>query len=476
MEHMTNVCDLKNLEVFNRHLDDCIGGFKEGIEAMVPLLEKRIALGRKLAAHEGDIAKKLKSELQIKATAFTEIYDGKKKKCSKGHIPSCGFISFADQFEHYFGPISGKREKLKPKKVALKPQHSGWLIVDGHPKSKRQEFLLDTGATLTFLSPEFAARSMDHLDVVGRDSNIKVAIYRNKSLELRPFGRSFKPSLVSETGVVGMLEGTDESHDLVAILGAEFLFPQPWRVDHDDGAIYFDEDVEKILSGGNWSVEEVKTHQLSIGYALSVFVHVNGLEIPLLIDTGAAGSFLLNECAKDIPSLKISSSALQLEVTGLYEVGEARGVSYMLGTTTAMSNRVAVKYDYDGNTAMMMQLGLCGVVGTDILRQLDYMYDPGTLSLYVRPRDKPSMLRSRRPLGMAVAREDGEAVITEVGKEGFAAEAGIEKGDKIVSIDGKKAESWSIMEILELDFYEKDDFDIEVSRSGKAHKFTIKRD
>jgi membrane-associated protease RseP (regulator of RpoE activity) len=110
----------------------------------------------------------------------------------------------------------------------------------------------------------------------------------------------------------------------------------------------------------------------------------------------------------------------------------------------------------------------CGALGIDVLRHFDYIYDPNTLSLYVRKRENNPTFDEKFYLGADIKNKDDGALINSIEEGSLLANAGLKEGDLIVEIEGVKISSTlGILGLLNLLMSTENNVPIKYKRDGK---------
>lgn len=161
-------------------------------------------------------------------------------------------------------------------------------------------------------------------------------------------------------------------------------------------------------------------------------------EALFLVDMGSSGTLSIN-----------SSSVAKLGLQGrtdiqkmVYNVGGIGGsrTDYLFtlaGVKVGSLNISGVRADYSGNaTGSLADKRYDGLIGNELLERFDVIFDFAECKMWVRPNrnfDKPS----RYFFGVALTPQKDCWVVNGLVEGGKAEKAGVERGDRIVKINGK---------------------------------------
>lgn len=453
------------------------------VERLEPVIEMRHKIGEARLTSKGrKTIPVLEKGLSEAAKPILDTYSREEGNCEKtDDVQSCIYAEQFRLFMKFFGPVVPVFAGTEHSPVSIEMAHlkSGYLIAPVEPKRSGYEALLDTGAGGTILSVEISDIFKDGIRILTQNAEYGegAPIVTIKGMTFNLGGVKFEPTLGLVSPVVDFFEGSDERHKLVAILGADFLFHRSWEVDYDSSSLILEQDVEKeLLKDNRWSqVPLFPTVAGSLSYYMGIDISINGKTFQLLLDTGVDNTSLLEQCS--LPNAKSSGRSFAVTIEGLHERREFEGVHIKLGKYESSAD-INVSSESSVNAKALYKEGLCGLLGNDVLDRYNYMFDPKTFSLYIRPRDEKGIPRFRR-IGFVPNRtkqEGGQAafVITEIIPETPAEKAGLKPGDIIIEIDGMKSGSTSMLELMEISYQSKPEVQVSIIRNGETKKLTLK--
>lgn len=450
------------------------------IEQLGPAIEMRHRIGEAMTTPEGrKTIPAMEKGLSEAATSVLDTYSREEENCEKtDNTQSCIYAEQFRSFVKFFGPVvpEAAGSERNPVSIKMAPLKSGSIVVPLEPKSSGYEVILDTGANVTMLSVGTANTFKEGIRVLSRSrygQNTPFVSIKDMSFDLG--GIKFQPTLGLVSAAVDFLEGSDERHTLVAVLGADFLFHRSWLVNYDRSDLVLNKDVEKEISGDNgWSQIPVFPTPYGVFYDMGIDVHINGKSFRLQFDTGTNSTSLLEQCP--LTKAKDSKGSFSVSLEGLRKEMELEDVPVKFGKYKSVEN-VSVFPKDSINAGMLHQAGFCGLFGTDVLDGYNYMYDPKTLSLYIKPRDEKNIPSLRRA-GFVPKRtilEGGQRafIVSAIGPGTPAEKAGLKPGDMIVEFNGMKSGLTSMSELLETSYSTQPEIPVTIIRDGKIEKLTL---
>jgi membrane-associated protease RseP (regulator of RpoE activity) len=180
-----------------------------------------------------------------------------------------------------------------------------------------------------------------------------------------------------------------------------------------------------------------------------VSAEVDGFAGGFMIDSGFPGSIYLNHSfvVKHDLLNKFNSKFEAITgwgIGGPVRTGVIRAQAFKLGEETMRDLVVTLSLVTKGSSADPY---LAGAIGAELLRRFTVTFDYGRRRMHLERNahyeEKEIFDRS----GMYLVKQAQWFEVIEVIKGGPAAEAGIKPGDRIVSIDGKKATALTMPEV-----------------------------
>lgn len=471
-------------EEYQKNDEACHGISARIVEGLGKSIELRQRIGSETLAGRGaDALGQSRKELAAAIAPVRDTYEQARGRCEKEDDgASCVMAEKYADLLRFFGPIDAiSRNIAKPTALDIARLQSGYVVTATGKGGPQYEVLLDTAANVTVLSHHLAEMFKEHIRLITDSSDYGNTVPTVSVSDVRfdMGGVQFEPSIALVSPIVDFLEGSDEDKRLVAILGADFLFGRPWEVNYDASQLIIDQDVKKRLAGGGWEQIPLSIHPYYMSYYLGARVYIDGRPYTLAFDTGASGTILNEECFRPSEGQKIEGGITQ-SVEGMARGSRIRDAELKIG-----SREMNITYDVTPgksvNANSLIEAGLCGVLGTDVLRNFNYIYDPETMSLYLRPRQRVADIAEARGIGFVPNRMrtgDGRAAfeVVDVVPGSGAEKTGIRKGDIVVEMAGARPDELSILEFLDM-FYSKDpNLPVKVQRDGKDVLIIIRRD
>lgn len=484
--YMSSRCNPTGIgwEEYKKNDEACHKVSKWIVDNLEKSIELRHRIGSEiLSGSNADSAAQSKKDLAAAIAPVRDTYEQARGRCEKEDDgASCIMAEKYADLLRFFGPIDAiSRNIAKPTALGIARLQSGYVVTATGKGGPQYEVLLDTAANVTVLSHHLAEMFKEHIRLITDSSNYgnTVPTVSVSKLAFDMGGVQFEPSIALVSPIVDFLEGSDEDKRLIAILGADFLFGRPWEVNYDASQLIIDQDVKKRLAGGGWEQIPLSIHPYYMSYYLGARVYIDGRPYTLAFDTGASGIDLSERC--------FSPSDGQRVTGGITESMEGRSMSTRVRDARLRigSREVNITYDVTPgksvNADSLLEAGFCGVLGTDVFRNFNYIYDPETMSLYLRPRQRVADITEARGIGFVPNRMrtgDGRAAfeVVDVVPGSGAEKAGIRKGDIVVKMADASPDKISILEFLDM-FYSKDpNLPVKVIRNGEVLEIIIKRD
>jgi predicted aspartyl protease len=332
--------------------------------------------------------------------------------------------------------------------------------------------VLDTGAGYLALDREVAIRA----GLIGSDSSdssattipsIGLADQPLSRLQLGPLQLDqVSPVLTIDAEIIRAV--TDR--DVFGLLGRSPLADRAVGIDYVRDEIALIPGVEAMTGGGSHVAES----RLSLGHALGtkavpfafrevgdgkILLHVNvGADLTLVLDTGATKCALFSgTLARKLPESARWRSVRGLAAPTLIGISSARIVMVPEMALVADSSRLVVR-DLDAavmDTELESQLSevagenVDGLLGASFLHRFYVLIDYPHSVLWLEPI--PGW-KNPRPyeyshIGVQLERHESVMRVVGVAEHSPAADAGIARGDELVSVDGARADSLDVSEL-----------------------------
>ncbi len=201
-----------------------------------------------------------------------------------------------------------------------------------------------------------------------------------------------------------------------------------------------------------------------------------------LIDTGAAETtalFINRPFAEKHGLLELAGDVtedLTIGMSGLVRFRAARLDALELGTTRIESPTVALVRDEGG---VLMSDEFDGVVTSGLLSRFRVIFDYARKRVVLEPGERSArpFVFGRSGLLLATTGEDLTTVVVDhVAADSPAAEAGLAKGDIVLTVDGVEASSIPLLRLLERTRIPGETFDLRIRRGEAEYSSTVTTD
>ena len=316
-------------------------------------------------------------------------------------------------------------------------------------------FLLDSGAAIT---------------VLNKDISNKFNVDLEGGLEGSGSGeRSVQVSLAS--GVKVAVQGVEISDQTVAaipltdfepftgrrmagIIGSDFFNRFVVDIDYENKVLNLYDPKEFSYSGSGKAyplIFEGSNPHLQASFSTGG----QRLDGKFVIDTGAAGSISLGKPFTDKHELLDSGIPLIQNPFGMGVGGESRSFigrldQFRLGTF-AFDNVVAGFSQNEGGA--MADPNSAGLIGGELLRRFHVVFDYSNQMMYLEPNSNYSEPFESNMSGLVLRAEGNDFndfVVFRVVEGSAADKAGIQVGDRIISIDGQATSQSSMTDLIDL--------------------------
>ncbi len=452
----------------------CQQGWLEFAESQKPVLSVKHEIGQ-LRLGKGNKAEL--EELEKTLSHFNDLLNGKvedeQKNCQSGDMVSCGYVSMYDRFVKYFGPIDvWQIANHRPVELPMSAADSEIMIPVGD-KESNNEMLFDTGAPMPVFSKKYIGQHENNFLSIDKHVFYGTTIYRTSDLNV-PIGcMSYQPKFASSSDMIDYMEGSDIKHDYVALLGFDILQNIGFGVNFDRSKLTFDPDVDGTLSQGEWLAVPVDVWANGSGYSMEVPAQINGqLNERWILDTGSNRSSMTKKCADKIKDLIKKEGCISKSLAG--EVpDEVATADFNIGDHSVVNILFSITGADDPNSVINDNKGFCGLMGMDVLKNFNFIFDQGTFTLYLQPRvRKPNEYCMH---GVKPKRQDERLAVEVVCKNNAAERAGLLAGDVIESIDGRDTMNISILEFTGLAYPGNGALNLIVIRDGKKLPIKLER-
>ena len=352
-----------------------------------------------------------------------------------------------------------------------------WLkvSVNGEPA---QDFLLDTGASVTVLDSTYAAKlgltTRGSLQGTGAGSSGQFAFTSVNTIRVEGQAGS-GIELTSQHVVVAPLSKYLKSYfwrDTPGVLGYDFLSRFVNAIDYEKQTLTFS-DPEGFQYTG-------KGQAIPISFSEGVpVVHakVDGVEGDFRLDVGSGSSVDLHTPFVEKNGFRAKAKktidAPGAGFGGSFEMDMARLSSFEIGTYVIADPIVGLTRTQTGTFS---GTDFAGNVGNRILDRFHCTFDYSKKVVYLEPDARFATRDDFGQFGAQIMLEDDRIVVGYVAEGTPAAAAGLEVGDVVNSINGKAAAGLSIDDIFPLleDSPPGTEITLNVSRGGAARDIKIR--
>lgn len=459
------------------HDKDCGQGQREFNEDVKEIQPLRHEYGTAILS--GNYSKKadaIEKKLEIVTAKLNNKYNDKVDECFDEYDDSaCGYIFAFDHYVASLGPTDSLKQSYKtPRNLPLKPLNNGFLVFD-FDNGEHYEGLFDTGAEATAFTTSLYKLASKYFTFFFnvKDSTDKAYIVNN--MGLRFANDEFAPKLSLVTSNIEIhYQGFEDDHLLMSFIGTDYLIGNAFEVDYDKSTMIFDFNVEKRVQEGNWHQVPLSLEQSELyGYLLSLDVYVNGVGLRMLFDTGADATVVFDKCALPFDELNKTDSTSY----SIYGNNEGELVEATIDFGSKQLIKRILLDSPDSKLQKVLGATECGVLGVDVLRHFDYIYDPNSLSLYVKKREIPPNYDDNFYLGAKLKMKKKGALIECIEYESLLAKAGLKKGDVIVKIaDTNIRDSLGKLGLMNLLTRSENNVPIKYKRKGKIYKGLLRKE
>jgi hypothetical protein len=224
--------------------------------------------------------------------------------------------------------------------------------------------------------------------------------------------------------------------DVRGVLGADFLQRFSVTIDFDKGRVQLSQEPNSVSVAGA-TIIPLELDESGRPYLLST-IGENSNEL-VLVDTGATGDSLRAQLFDSlVQSRKIATCDAQL---GLTAGGSFRQQSGFLNTLSV-----------DGFQLKEMRVArhFENSIGLDCLSRFHVTLDFHNRRILLRKGKQFQRLFSRATSGMAVVDINGRKTVVQVKRYSPASSAGVSQGDKVVAINGQRADRLDMFEVGQL--------------------------
>lgn len=400
--------------------------------------------------------------------------------CNPGNnIGSCGYVYGYDRFVKAFGPLATfGTAHHKPDPVPMRAMKSGYVVLPlaSHPD---QESMLDTGAQASGIAVEWRQRHPEYFHSAGEHIHKTVEQVMTSELVFTLGNLSFSPAMAVVTPALDMLEGSDNQHTMIAILGLDLLYPIPWEINYDNSIFTFHVDVEERLKDAKekWLPIPVRLINNMMGYYMSVQAHVNNVEMDMLVDVGNNKTGIFEHCANKIPDLSVERTGTSVNVGGLGDSWHVQNVAVRVGGVAQIFSDLSVAPASDPQTPILASLGFCGLLGLDFLGRFNLLWDPENFFLYASPSKERAKIKDGGSIAFTPMRDkqSGRMIVAAVNEGEAADKAGLQMGDILTHVDGRSTREITILQMLDLRYSVNPATELTILRDGKEKKIILKR-
>ena len=333
---------------------------------------------------------------------------------------------------------------------------ANFIIVEVRINRFPMHFIFDTGAEHSILFKREIADLLElkferKIQVYGADLNDSTFAFisRRVEMDLDPLKSNLSDILIMEKSLTNLDKLAGRSID--GILGSQFFKNYKFQIDFTRRQIKFYKELpkKKIVKH---SICQLNIHKnkpymvVPIAYAPNKHVDLN-----LLFDTGASIHMMLHNNTHeniDLPENNIST-VLGAGVGGLI-YGHVGRVESMKICKYELQNILTNYQDMTDVRLDSSQVYRHGVIGNGILKRFNVIFDYINSVIYLKPtkqfKNKNDFDKSGILLG-STGVDFNEHIIVHVMKSSPAEESGLQRGDKIIKVNGIKSTFYDLSEV-----------------------------
>lgn len=345
--------------------------------------------------------------------------------------------------------------------------------------SKPLSFIFDTGAEATIINsdrlPSLGLKATGTIEGRGNgEQSVDVGLVNDARIEFPQLTLASRPvAAVSLSGLEPY-----EGRSIDGILGYDVISSFAVEIDYAAKQLTLIDPAKFTPPAGSKGVPLVfvgDTPQVNATVTIPGQAPIEG---SFLVDTGARQGIALN--APFVRKHNLLTSVQTVSGLGGAGIGgrtaerNGRLQSFTIGEFTLNSPLASFSTDTRGGGANPDQ---AGTIGAQVLRRFTVAFDYGHQRMYLKPNasfGEPFIRYGSGLLVLANGPEFRDFTVRDVLADSPAAQAGLLPGDKIVGVNGRPAEQFTMAQIDELLESPDATVTLEVERQGKRATFSFK--
>ncbi len=310
--------------------------------------------------------------------------------------------------------------------------------------SEQLQFVLDSGAAASVLIDSRGTRALD-LEVsatmtvsgVGNGPDPTAGIIRDITLGVGGLEMQEQSLIHLPLEAIPFFHELDDVY-FDGVIGAPFFSRFLVSIDYDSMMVSFSEPDAGVgrPSGAGWSSVPLEIVS-GVPYLKTEVGNANGVpvEVLLLADTGARGTVSLTPATNaDIQTPEHYYPMVSQGLSG--DVISHVALAPSLTLADHELGRLPVSYDVEGGEE---EADSNGIVGNEILRRFNLVFDYTGARLYLQPNANFSDPLETDRSGLELRPHGGGVIVRKVAADSAAAGSGLAEGDIITSFDGVAA-------------------------------------
>ncbi|MDY0281021.1 MAG: PDZ domain-containing protein [Salinivirgaceae bacterium] len=322
---------------------------------------------------------------------------------------------------------------------------TGYLFIPGEADSMPGNFLIDLGADNLYLdSVYFHENNLTYentffANISGIGNTLKRIIVIRDSVNFTFKGYNFK------TDIVPVLDLKPIGGDYVdGLLGVRYFMDKSLEINYEHQYIIIHSDINTV---DLTNYQSIKLKRIDNYICAPITMKANGIEINghFIIDTGYPVSSITSAASKVHNLETVISHKIEYYTDYGGIGGESASYDFIIDSVLisdfSLSN-VNMSFSID-SAGIMAEGDYLGIIGNDILRRFDVIFDFANLNLYLKPNKiytKPFVFDRLGFTYVDRFRTKGGWIVTGLTVNGFAEKQGLKIDDKIISVNNISVE------------------------------------
>ena len=350
-------------------------------------------------------------------------------------------------------------------------------IVNGHIRveiiinDSPLDFVFDTGAATNLLSLRTANRLglelSGNTDVQGAAGSSKMQMVRNEQFTIGQTLFKRQHFAVMDISHLG-----DEGNPIDGIIGSSILSQYVVEIDYDKEQLVLHESI-KALDISSYKAFKYSLSPYNIPIIETTLELDNGKQLTgkYFVDTGAALAIMFN-------SNLVKEEGLIDKLGEHYPIISTSLSNSETDQVSLLPKFTLFGFDFEDFSVRLSQAkqgvssfkGYHGIIGFYLLKRFNTIFDYGNERMYVKPNGHFEDAFPRDHSGLQVRKSNGHYEVINVAKHSAGAEAKIQIGDVIETVDGKTFQSRGEL----ARYFQKTDLEVEIKLKRNGAAMTIK--